>query len=150
MRVMDNTAVERIASPDLTSDTLALLQKHGDNDDVVFFLGRLVWQVEMIDCIPALMNIACDSERGRYARIVSIRGVMTIGNADEKDRIWETIAGQPGPLDRELLAELLEWAAPTTRSVELLLRTLERVAPFERFKVTASSKRCTLSSIAFH
>jgi hypothetical protein len=136
MGVMDNTAIERIANPDLTTDTLALLVKYGANDDVVFFLGRLVWQGEMTECVPALKDIACDPARGLYARIASIRGVMSVGDAEQKDRLWATIAGHPGPLDRRLLAELLEWAAPTTRSVELLLRTLESVAPFERFNTT--------------
>lgn len=136
MGLMDNTAIERIATPDLTTKALALLEKYGDNDDVVFFLGRLVWQGEMKDCVPALMDIARDPARGRYARIASIRGVMSIGDVQQKDSLWELIVGHPGPLDRSLLAELLEWAAPTTRSVELLLRTLEAVAPFERFNAT--------------
>ena len=133
---MDNTAIARIATPDLTSDALALLEKYGASDDVVFFLGRLVWQGEMTECVPALMDIACNSTRGLYARIASIRGVMSVGDVGQKDSLWQTIASHPGPLDRRLLGELLEWATPTTRSVELLLRTLESVAPFERFNTT--------------
>src|ERR1700733_13471481 len=100
---MDNTAIERIATPDLTTDTLAQLEKYGTNDDVVFFLGRLVWQGEVTECVPALMGIACNSVRGLYARIASIRGVMTVGDAEQKDSLWKTIANPPGPLDRRLL-----------------------------------------------
>lgn len=137
---MDNTAIERIATGDLTTDALALLEKFGANDEVVFFLGRLVWQGEMTECVPTLLDIACNSTRGLYARIASIRGVMTVGDAEQKDSLWKTIANQPGPLNRRLLAELLEWAAATTRSVELLLRTLESVAPFERFSTTGLEK----------
>ena len=133
---MDNTAIARIAIPDLTTDTLAQLEKYGTNDDVVFFLGRLVWQGEMTECVPALMDIACNSTRGLYARIASIRGVMTVGDAEQKTSVWKTIASHPGPLDRRLLAELLEWAAPTTHGIKLLLRTLEGVASFERFNAT--------------
>ena len=112
---MDNTAIERIATPDLTIDALALLEKYGASDDVVFFLGRLVWQWEMTECVPALMDIACDPARGLYARIASIRGVMTLGDTEQKDSLWKTIASHPGPLNRRLLAELLEWAAPSVR-----------------------------------
>lgn len=137
MGIMDNTAIERIATPDLTIDALTLLEKYGASDDVIFFLGRLVWQGEMTECVPVLMDIACDSARGLYARIASIRGAMSVGDAEQKDSLWKTIASQPGPLDRRMLAELLEWAAPTTRSVELLLRTIESVAPFERFNTTS-------------
>ncbi len=130
---MDNSAIERIATSDLTSDALALLDTYGSNDDVVFFLGRLAWQGEMVDCVPPLAKIAGDPCRGRYARIAAIRGVMAVGGAEQKDRVWETIADDPGQLDRAILAELLDWATPTTRGVELLLRALEHAAPFERF-----------------
>jgi hypothetical protein len=134
MGIMDTTAIERIAAPDLTSDALALLEQYGTNDDVVFFLGRLVWQGRMTECLPALMAIAGDSSRGKYARIASIRAVMATGDDEQKDELWEAIAGERGPLDRALLAELLDWAPPTSTSVELMLRTLEIVAPLERFK----------------
>jgi hypothetical protein len=136
MAIMDNTAIERIATPDLTIDTLALLERYGPNDDVVFFLGRLVWQGEMVECVPALMGIACNPARGLYARIASIRGVMSVGNSEQKDGLWKTIANHPGPLDRRLLVELVDWAAPATSNVELLLRTIESTASFERFNTT--------------
>ena len=65
---MDNSAIERIAAIDLTSDALALLKTYRTNDDVIFFLGRLVWQGKMVSCAPALLDIAIDPSRGRYAR----------------------------------------------------------------------------------
>jgi hypothetical protein len=136
MSIMDNSAIERIATPDLTSDALALLKIYGANDEVVFFIGRLVWQGEMADCAPLLAVIAADPSRGRYARIAAIRGVMAVGDCAQKDGIWERIADDPGPLDHAVLAELLDWASPTTRGVELLLRALEHAAPFERFSTS--------------
>ncbi len=134
--MMDNTAIARIANRDLSEDTLALLHEYGGNDDVVFFLGRLVWQGQMTACVAPLRDIACDPSRGRYARIVSIRSVMTLGDAQQKDALWNAIAGQRGPLDRQVLGELLEWAEPTLRSVDLLLQAVERLAPHERFDAT--------------
>jgi len=133
---MDNSAIERIATPDLTSDALALLETYGSNDDVVFFLGRLVWQGEMVDCAPALAEIARDPARGRYARIAAIRGVMAVGDSALKDGLWEAIANHHGPLDRALLSELLDWAPPNTRGVRLLLQALDHVVPYERFNAT--------------
>ena len=133
---MDNSAIERIAAPDLTGDVLALLETYRDNDEVIFFLGRLVWQGRMVNCAPALLNIAIDPSRGRYARIAAIRGVMSVGDAGLKEKLWEAIAGHPGPLDRAVFAELLDWAAPTTSSITLLLRSLEHVAPHNPLTVT--------------
>lgn len=140
MSILDNTAIARIAALDLAGDTLALLEKHGDNDDVVFFLGRLVWQGNMTAAVPALARIAADPTRGRYARIAAMRAVMSIGTEDQKDALWTAVAAEPGPLDRRLLAELLEWAAPTARSIALLLQTIDRLAPYERFESTGLSQ----------
>lgn len=137
---MDNSAIERIAAPDLGADALALLDRFGSDDDVVFFIGRLVWQGEMRECLPMLEQIALDPQRGRYARMASIRAVMSLGDEVQKDRLWSAIAAQTGPLDRRLLAELLEWAAPMLRSVELLLGSIDRLPPYERFEATGLSE----------
>jgi hypothetical protein len=136
---MENSAIERIAAPDLATDALALLEKYRDNDDVIFFLGRLVWQGDMASCAPALFDIAADTSRGKYARIAAIRGVMAVGDEALGDKLWKTIAVDPGPLDRAVFSELVDWAAPTTASVALVLRTLAHAAPYERFNVTGLS-----------
>lgn len=140
MDIMDNTAIERIAAPDLALDAMALLAKHRHNDDVVFFLGRLVWQGEMAECLPVLAEIAGNPAGGRYARIASVRAVMTVGDEAQKDALWEAVIGHDGLLDRRLLAELLEGASPTMHSVELLLQTLDRLQAYERFEVTGLSQ----------
>jgi hypothetical protein len=137
---MDNTAIERIAAPDLGADALALLERFGGDDDVVFFIGRLAWQGEMRECLPTLETIARDPERGRYARIASARAIMTLGDEAQKDRLWAIIAGQAGPIDRRVLAELVEWADPTSRSVALLIASIERLPPHERFEATGLSE----------
>lgn len=133
---MDNTAIERIAAADLANEASDLLKKYGANDQVVFFLGRFAWKGDMITCVPDLLPIACDASRGRYARIASARAVMTLGNDEQKDTLWQAITSHPGPLDRRLLAELVEQAAPTMASVDMLLLALERLEPYERFEGT--------------
>jgi hypothetical protein len=133
---MDNSAIERIAAPDLTGDVLGLLETYRANDDVIFFLGRLVWQGRMVNCAPTLFGIAIDPSRGRYARIAAIRGVMSVGDVGLKEKLWEAIAADPGPLDREVFAELLDGAPPTTASITLFLRSLEHVAPYNSLTVT--------------
>ena len=137
---MDNSAVERIAAPDLATDTLALLEKYRDNDNVIFFLGRLVWQGEMTSCAAALLDIAIDPARKNYTRIAAIRGVMAVGDEALNDKLWSTIADDPGLIDRAIFSELLDWAAPTTTSVALIMRTLAHTAPYERFNATGLSK----------
>lgn len=133
---MDNTAIARIAASDLAGDALNLLTKYGSNDDVVFFLGRLIWQGEMTECVPALMQIASNSGRGLYARIASIRAVMSVGTIEQKDALWGEIVGQTGRIDRRLLAELVDGATYTKCNIDLLLIGLEKAELFERFNST--------------
>ncbi|NVE23739.1 hypothetical protein [Burkholderia glumae] len=140
MSLMDNSAIERIAAPDLATDALELLEKHRDNDDVIFFLGRLIWQGEMASCAPALFDIAADNSRGKYARIAAIRGVMAVGNEALKDKLWMTIAEDPAPMDRAVLSELVDWAVPTTAGVVLVLKTLAHAVPYKRFSGTGLSR----------
>lgn len=131
---MDNSAIERIAAPDLAPAALELLEKHRDNDDVIFFLGRLVWQGEMTSCAPALKQIAADPSRGKYARVAAIRGVMAVGDEALKDELFTMIAEDSKPLDRSVISEMVDWAAPTTVGVALVLRMLAHAAPFKRFE----------------
>jgi hypothetical protein len=136
MGLIHNDALERIAAPDLSPDTLALLRKHGARDDVVFLLGRLAWQGDMKACVPDLFDIAIDPSRGRFARVAAIRAVMAVGDDDRRDALWMSLADSDVPVDRRLLAEVLQWAAPTARSIDLLRRTIERLAPEDRHETT--------------
>lgn len=136
----DNSAVARIAQVDLTNETLALLDAYDDNDDVIFFLGRLVWQGKMTVAAERLAPIARDPARGIYARIVSARAVATIGGADALHALWADLNASGETLPRRLLAELVDGAAPDLRSVELLLASLDAVEPHEQFNATGLSQ----------
>ena len=137
---MDNSAIERIATPDLTDDVFELLETYQGSDEVIFFLGRVIWQGRIVKCAPALLGIAIDPSRGRYARIAAIRGIMSVSDADQKYKLLEAIADDPSPIDRAVFAELLDGAPPTTQSIIFLLQSLEHTAPYENFNVTGLGK----------
>lgn len=130
----DNSAIARIANSDLMEDTQQLINKYGDNDDAIFFLGRLVWQGEMASCVEPLASIAVDNVRGRYARIASARAVMTCGSTEQKQQLWQGLNESDEQIPRELLAELVEEAEPDSYSVEQLLISLGKLPPYERYK----------------
>lgn len=132
----DNSAVARIAQIDLTEETLTLLDGYNDNDDVIFFLGRLVWQGQMIIAAERLAPIALDPTRGIYARIVSARAVATVGGAEALSALWADLNKSGNMLPRRLLAELVEGAPPDLQAVELLIASLNTVEPHEQFEVT--------------
>lgn len=86
-----NDAIARIAQADLSSDVANLIARHDENDEALFFLGRLVWQGSMTDCIPLLLDIARNKSRGVYARIAAARAVFTTGSREQQDTLWDSL-----------------------------------------------------------
>jgi hypothetical protein len=132
----DNSAIARIAHSDLSGETLQLINQYSDNDDAIFFLGRLVWQGEMTGCVEPFVGIALDSSRGNWARRVSIRAVMTCGSIEQKQLLWQKLNESDVEIPRDLLGELLEEAEPSNYNVEHLLILLGKLSSFKRFKAT--------------
>ena len=132
----DNSAITRIANSDLMEDVQQLISEFADNDDAIFFLGRLVWQGEMVGCVAPLVTIAADFTRGIYARKASARAVMTCGSAEQKQSLWQELNETDAQIPRELLTELMQETKPDSQSVENLLISLGKLSPYERYRAT--------------
>lgn len=130
----DNSAIARIAQPDLTADVLQLINQHYDNDDAIFFLGRLVWQGEMAECVPVLMDIAETSKRGIYARIAAIRAVFSSGTEEQQQDVLQRLNNISTQLPRQLFAEILEDLVANAVSVDALLKLIPKLEKFDRYK----------------
>ena len=135
----DDSAIARIAQPDLKDDVLHLIAEHRNNDDAIFFLGRLVWQGEMIACVPALFGIAVDSARDIYARIAAACAVMTCGDRDQKDQLWDQLIESSETISRKLLAAVVGEADPDMTSIDFLLVSIGKLEAYERYRTTGLS-----------
>lgn len=136
LRGADNEAIARIAQPDLAADTLALIERHAADDDALFFLGRLVWQGRMSAAAEPLVAVATDPARGVYARLVAIRAVAATLGEDARRPIWRTLLKDKAPLPRRLLAELVDGAAANGATIALVVASLDRLPPYDRFEAT--------------
>lgn len=134
-----NNEIARIAQPDLANDVSTLIDQYADNDDAIFVLGRLVWQGKMASALPRLITIATDPERGIYARIAAIRAVMSVGTPEQGYALWTKVNADETLIPRQLVAELANNAEPTTRSVQLLVASLDRLEPRREIEVTGLS-----------
>lgn len=137
--VRDNSAISKIASSDLSEDTRVLIKECSESDDAVFFLGRLVWQGQMADCVANLVDTAVDSSRGRYARIASIRAIMTCGSQEEKQAVWRGLRDPKQEVPRELLAELVDNSEPNNDSVQNVLGLIDSLPPYQEFSTSGLS-----------
>jgi len=132
----DNSAIVRIAQPDLSNDVLDLITKYRDSDDAIFFLGRLVWQGNMEACLDSLLPIAVDGSRSIYPRIASIRAVATVGSNEQFVSMWKAISDNSDTITRQLLIELLEEAKAESETVTLLISSIEKLPPHNTYEAT--------------
>jgi hypothetical protein len=61
--------------------------------------------------------------------------VMTLGGAEDIEELWAAVASE-SPLDRRILAELVEHADPDEQTLLSLGEAIANLEPFERFSVT--------------
>lgn len=131
-----NDAIARIAQQDLSDDVIQLISDYSDNDDTIFYLGRLVWQGQMHECLPLLRPIALDPVRGIYARIASARAIMTCGTDHQQRTLWNDLNACPEKLPRRLLAEIVRNTEADSNAVEMLSVSIEKLTSYEKFETT--------------
>ena len=131
----DNSALARIARPDLTGHTLALVDRYPDNEEALFFLGRLVWQGAMSGCVSRLSGMAADPARGTYVRIAVTRAVTTCGTEEQRGALWETLLASDEDIPREILADLVRGA--DDKDIPKVLQSIEKLSPDSHFSLTS-------------
>ena len=132
----DNSGLSRIAATDLTDQTLALIDQFPDNDEVLFFLGRLVWQGAMSGCVPRLIHVAADPVRGIYIRIVATLAIATCGTEEQRGTMWDLLLAADDKIPRQMLAELVKGTPADATMMPKLLQAIDKLQPRERFKMT--------------
>ncbi len=129
-----NSSIARIANSDLSEETGQLIDKYLDNDDVIFFLARLVWQGEMSSCLAPLFDIALNSCRNNYARRESARAVMILGTMEQQKKLWQRLNENKAQLPSELLKVIVKSTEPDKFSIGQLLISLGKLLPYKRFE----------------
>jgi hypothetical protein len=132
--LMDFDAVQRFAAADLAEDIKALLAQYGEDDDIAWFLLRMVWQGEISGAAAEARRFAL-ATRGKYTRIAAFRAVATVGSTADKEEVRQAFLAEEGELSRDWLAELIPGLPHTDHAIVWLLDALERAAAKKRFDV---------------
>ncbi|WP_145517474.1 NACHT domain-containing protein [Yersinia mollaretii] len=131
-----NNAIALIAKTDLVDTISVLIDEYYTNDDVIFFLGRLLWQINQPVCLDKMMSVAADSERNIYSRIGAVRSIMTTASDAIKTSLWQKLNSESDIFSPRLLAEVIHDAAFNVQSVSFLLGSLVKLEPYRRFEPT--------------
>ena len=90
----------------------------------------------MSACVPPLLAIATDPTRGTYARIAAARAVIGCGTPEDVSTLWNALLTAEAELPRKLLAEILQGAAADGETVTLLLKSIDKLPPYDSYKAT--------------
>jgi len=130
----DFQAVQRFAKPDLAQDIKRLLVAHRDDDEVVYFLMRMIWQGEIRDASAEALQVAVTASN-HATRIVAIRALVALGSAKDHAKLRAALLAQSGDVNRDWLKEALVALPRNAAGVGWLLDALSRAANKKRFSM---------------
>jgi hypothetical protein len=131
--ITEYSAVQRFTNPDLADVIRELLEKHEDDDDIVWFLVRMVQQGGIAALADKAKLFALTS-RSKYARIAAIRAIVEVGTPEDVADVRMAFVAEPPPLRRDWLGELLDGLGNAPADVDWLLSALAATEPKEQFE----------------
>lgn len=132
--VTDYAAVQRFTNPDLADVIRQLLDKHKDDDDIVWFLLRMVYQGG-IDALADKAKHFALTSRAKYTRMAAIRAVIEVGSAEDAFEVRKAFLTEGSSLCRSWLSELIDGLGTSKEDLEWLIAALAVVAPKKQFDV---------------
>lgn len=127
------SAVQRFTNPDLAECIRELLDKHSSDEDIVWFLLRMVEQGGIATLADKAKHFALTS-RAEYARIAAIRAMIEVGSRHDCFEVCEAFIEETPPLPRRWLGELVVGLGHTQADVDWLLAALALTAPKKRYE----------------
>ncbi|MDR0212269.1 MAG: hypothetical protein LBJ33_24290 [Pseudomonas putida] len=142
----DFSAVQRFAHHDLTEDIKDLLELYSENDDITWFLLRMVWQGEVVGALAEAKQFALTAQH-KHTRLAAIRAVIDLGKPQDLADLRQGLLNGDKEIDREWLAQLVGSLPPNEDSIRWLLDAIQRAAKKERYS-GRDSLAINLSNVA--
>lgn len=128
----DYSAVQRFAHSDLTADINQLLVLYRSNDDIVWFLLRMVWHGEVVGALAEVKHFALHADQ-KYTRLAAIRAIIDLGTPQDIADVRHGLLAGEAKLSREWLAEVIDGLPLDSEWLSWLLHAIERATLKERF-----------------
>lgn len=128
----DYTSVQRFAQNDLTADIKELLVLYRSNDDIVWFLLRMVWHGEVVGALAEVKDFALHAQQ-KYTRLAAMRAVIDLGASEDVAEVRQGLLAGDAKVNREWLAEVIEGLPLNSEWLPWLLHALEKTENKERF-----------------
>ncbi|WP_236232550.1 NACHT domain-containing protein [Pseudomonas tohonis] len=145
--ITDYSAVQRFAHHDLAEDINELLELYRTNDDIVWFLLRMVWHGEVVGALAEVKKFALCAEH-KHTRLAAMRAIRDLGTPQDVADIRLALLVGESNVNREWLAELCDGLPLDSEWLSWLLRAVERTAEKEQFSGidTLAMKLCSVAT----
>jgi len=122
----DYDAVQRFANVDLTAEIISLINQFGADENIAWFLLRMVEKGELVGALDKVVEFARESS-AKYVRIAAIRALGVIGSEEDRFRFRELYLAEANELNRDWLAEIIPSLPSDEASINWLLAALSKV-----------------------
>lgn len=130
--ITDYSAVQRFAHHDLSEDIKDLLVFYRSNDDIVWFLLRMVWHGEVVGALSEVKQFALNA-RHKHTRLAAMRAVADLGTSQDLTDLRLALLAGDSEVNREWLAELVDSTSVNRDWLPWLLQAIERTTKRKRF-----------------
>jgi hypothetical protein len=131
----DFAAIQRFAAPDLTAALCRLVPQYQSNDDIVFFLMRMIWQGRLTGALPNAVAVACSPTAGYASRIAAFRAIAGLGTEPEMALIRKGFSEECGPLNRRCMADLVSHVQhPDEQTLQWLMSCIPRLTEHNEYE----------------
>ncbi|SDX70582.1 hypothetical protein [Lysobacter enzymogenes] len=130
----DFQAVQRFAAPDLADHTKALLAIHHNDDEVVYFLMRMVWQGEIAGALDEAKQVASRASDFNV-RLIALRAVAALGTDADRKTVRVALLDDATPPERGWVAEVVKSLPRDADGVAWLLQACIGAKREERYSI---------------
>lgn len=139
-----NSSISLIAKEDLVKTISTLIDKYYYNDEVIYFLCRLLWQSNLPAGQEKMFSVATDCNKGIYTRISAIRAFMTTASNEKKLSLWSRLNDTLAIFPLRILAEIIKETIFNASSVDYLLTSLSKSEHYDRFDTSGLTEAFTI------
>lgn len=130
----DFQAVQRFAAPDLASHIKSLIAAYRNDDEVVYFLMRMVWQGEIAGVLDEAKLVA-SSATDFNVRLIALRAVAALGTDADRAAVRAALLDGVSPPERDWVAEAIETLPHDAAGVTWLLRACVGAKREKRYSI---------------
>jgi hypothetical protein len=135
----DFQAVRRFAAPDLANHIKTLLATYSDDDEVVYFLMRMVWQGEIVGVLDEAKQIASSATEFNV-RLIALRTVFALGTDVDRASVRAALLRGARPPEREWVAEAIETLPRDENGLTWLMQACVSAKPEQRYSIDPLSE----------